>query len=182
MEKVKTSKTREFYPCGLGDISVPSQTSVPPVWDRAVVSRRCSWAALETWDVTQMELFFSLFSPQILVALSWSWPFTSHPYSPNFNYRDFVILLFLSFLLVGCSPQPYRSNAHFSQRSNGSLLLSPSSEAQLMKFVLLQSGFHLTMSLHLSTFSILSTLLCLRSSTSLRTWSSQHSHFSSFPH
>lgn len=59
------------------------------------------------------ELFFSLFSPQVLVAKSWSWPFTSHSYSPNFSYRDFVILLFLSFLLVGCSPQPEWSNAHF---------------------------------------------------------------------
>lgn len=90
-----------------------------------------------------------------------------------------MILLSLSFLFVGCSPQPQRSNAHFSPSRNVSLLLSPSSGAQLMKFALLQSGFHLTVSLHYSIFSTLSTLLCLRGSTSLRTWSSQHSHFSS---
>lgn len=37
-----------------------------------------------------------------------------------------MILLSLSFLFVGCSPQPQRSNAHFSPSRNVSLLLSPS--------------------------------------------------------
>lgn len=106
MAKVKTSKTREFYLCGLGHISMPSQTSVLLVWGCAVVSRRCRWAALETWDVAQKGAFLLSFlhsstSGQVLIlAIHLSL------YSPNFSYRDFVILLFLSFLLVGCSPQP----------------------------------------------------------------------------
>lgn len=172
---------RDFYPCGLGYISMPSQTSVLLVWGCAVVSRICRWAALETWDVAQKGAFllsflpsstsgqvlilairFSLFTPLILITeILWSFCFFPLCWLVAVPSPKDPMPIFLKVVMVLFSAAPLVRHSWWN--------LYCSSLAFTWLWACIFPSFP-------------SCLLCLRASTNLRTWSSQHSHFFPFPY